>query len=218
VQSLFTIPDARRQLKQEATHLLTEEIGNICEVLHQHFRVFDALDVRGKFTNLDRVDKVRPRRMAGQLWAVDLGGEVVVIFAQGLLGSEGKIHARDRNHPFRPRQARSLDGGFSSTIEPFNGEIPGGETLSADEHVVEERRVQENILRGRDLKVMDLPINFLDPETIVMAARTGIRGGAISWLYVSRDRARSLEWSVRNRRNGLTRHICAHRYCSAGPA
>lgn len=119
------------------------------------------------------------------------GNEVVVVFVQGLMGSEGKIHARDRNHPFRPLQARSLDGGTTWTAEPFSGHVPGTETLSADEHVVEALRAGSNIIPGRDLLLLNIPIDFLDPETIVMAARTGIRGGAVSWFYVSRDRART---------------------------
>lgn len=52
------------------------------------------------------------------------GDEVVVVFAQGLLGREGKIHARDRDHPFRPLQARSHDGGMTWAVEPFLGQVP----------------------------------------------------------------------------------------------
>jgi hypothetical protein len=41
------------------------------------------------------------------------GDEVVVVFVQGLLGNEGKIHARDRHAPFRPvRHAASIGAGL----------------------------------------------------------------------------------------------------------
>jgi hypothetical protein len=137
-------------------------------------------------------------RMPGQFagWPANYGlwiwgDEVVVVFVQGLLGQEGMIHARDRTHPFRPLQARSLDGGMTWAVERFNGQVPGAETLSADEHVVEELRAGNDIIPERDLQPLTTPIDFFDPETIVMAARTGIEGGAISWFYVSRDRART---------------------------
>lgn len=113
------------------------------------------------------------------------------------MGSEGKIHARDRNQPFRPLQARSVDGGMMWTVEHFNGHVPGGETLSADEHVIEGLRGGNNIIPERDLQPLKIPIDFLDPETIVMAAWTGIQGGAVSWFYVSRDRARTWQGPYR---------------------
>lgn len=119
------------------------------------------------------------------------GNETVVVFVAGILGSEGPLHACDRNHAFRPRQARSLDGGLTWAIEAFSGATPGGASLSADEHLNDPLRAGTNIAPGRELLILDSPIDFFDPETIVMAARTGIRGNAISWFYVSRDRART---------------------------
>jgi hypothetical protein len=93
--------------------------------------------------------------------------------------------------PFVGKQARSLDGGRTWSSEPFTGHIPGGSSLSGDEHVIEELQSQPNIVPDRDLPALSEPIDFLDPETIVMAARTGLGQGSISWFYVSRDRARS---------------------------
>ncbi|NRP21926.1 hypothetical protein LPJGGPFB_05185 [Ensifer adhaerens] len=123
------------------------------------------------------------------LWIWD--EEVVVVFAQGRLGAQGDIHARDRAHAFVPRQARSFDGGLTWACETFNGRTPGGRTLSADEHVEEALRAQGSIDPGQDLSMLRYPVDFLDPETIVLAARTGIWGHPVSWFYVSRDRARS---------------------------
>ncbi|KQV41685.1 hypothetical protein ASC96_17755 [Rhizobium sp. Root1204] len=144
-----------------------------------------------------RPQHVEVYRKAGEFagWPANYGlwiwdDEVVVVFAQGLLGREGKIHARDRDHPFRPLQARSHDGGMTWAVEPFLGQVPGAETLSADEHVVEGLRAGRNIIPGRDLQPLTIPIDFLDLDTIVMAARTGI-SRAVSWFYVSRDRART---------------------------
>ena len=119
------------------------------------------------------------------------GNEAVVVFAVGKLGSQGPLHARDRNHAFRPRQARSVDGGMTWTIEAFSGATPGGASLSADEHLNDPLRAGTNITPERELLILDAPVDFFDPETIVMAGRTGIRGNAISWFYVSRDRART---------------------------
>jgi hypothetical protein len=119
------------------------------------------------------------------------GDEVVTIFAQGNLGSSDLLHERDRSRPIIPRQARSRDGGLAWEIEPFTGHLPGGPTLSADEHVLDGLKARQHVLADRDLHTLEEPIDFLDPETIVLAARTGLAEGALSWFYVSRDRART---------------------------
>lgn len=129
------------------------------------------------------------------LWA--WGDEIVAVFSQGFKGVQENLHARDMTRPFVGKQARSLDGGHTWTPEPFNGHIPGGTSLSGDEHVVEALQSQPNIVPDRDLQPLGHPIDFLDPETIVMAARTGLNHGSISWFYVSRDRARSWEGPYR---------------------
>ncbi|MDO1582672.1 sialidase family protein [Rhizobium oryzicola] len=125
------------------------------------------------------------------LWA--WGREIVAVFSLGFRGAQEGLHARDMNRPFIGKQARSLDGGRTWTDEPFKGVIPGGTSLSGDEHVVPALQCQPNIVPARDLPPLDEPIDFTDPETVVMCARTGLVEGAISWFYVSRDRARS--WS-----------------------
>jgi hypothetical protein len=125
------------------------------------------------------------------------GDEVVVVFSQGFRGAQEGLHARDMTRPFIGRQARSLDGGLTWADEPFTGSIPGGTSLSGDEHVIEALQSLPNIDVERDLPVLDTPIDFTDPETIVMCARTGLDQGSLSWFYVSRDRARSWQGPYR---------------------
>ncbi|GLQ11588.1 hypothetical protein GCM10007913_35200 [Devosia yakushimensis] len=125
------------------------------------------------------------------------GDEVVAVFSQGYRGGQENLHARDKTRPFIGKQARSLDGGLTWVSEPFNGAIPGGTSLSGDEHVIEALQSQPNIVRDRDLPPLAEPIDFTDPETILMCARTGLDAGSISWFYVSRDRARSWQGPYR---------------------
>ena len=113
--------------------------------------------------------------------------EVLVVFADGRLGDQGKLHARDMSHNFRPRQARSKDGGRSWTVEEFQGHVPGGESLSADEHVERPLRSGPK-LQDTKFGRVNAPIDFLDPECILLAARTGLGMDARSWFYLSRNR------------------------------
>ena len=126
------------------------------------------------------------------------GDEAVVVFSQGFRGEQEGLHARDKTRPFIGRQARSFDGGVTWRDDgPFTGKIPGGTSLSGDEHVIEALQSQPNIVVERDIPVCDTPIDFTDPETLVMCARTGLDRGSISWFYVSRDRARSWQGPYR---------------------
>lgn len=125
------------------------------------------------------------------LWAWDT--ELLAVFAVGRIGPKGDIHELDREHPFRPCQARSLDGGVTWTAEPFHGHVPGGASLSADEHLEIEMKVRPQLDRVRDLAVPSDPLDFTDPETIVMCARTGLAKDSISWFYVSRSRGHQWE-------------------------
>ncbi|MDM9644875.1 sialidase family protein [Rhizobium sp. S163] len=118
--------------------------------------------------------------------------EVVVVFADGRLGEQGALHARDKGHHFRPLQARSADGGQTWSVEPFAGFIPGGGSLSADEHVAMELRSGGQISDG-EIEPLSMPIDFKDPEVAVMVARTGLDGRARSWFYVTRNRGRGWE-------------------------
>ncbi|WP_411032787.1 sialidase family protein [Shinella sp. BYT-45] len=122
------------------------------------------------------------------------GNETVCIFAAGRLGSpDGGLHLEDSGSPFTPMQARSSDGGLTWTTEAFNARVPGSGTLSADEHVDEALKARNRMAPSRDIHPLEAPIDFLDAETIILAARTGITGRPASWFYVSRDRARSWE-------------------------
>lgn len=125
------------------------------------------------------------------LWA--WGDEVLSAFAVGRVGPKGDIHELDREHPFKPCQARSLDGGRTWQTEVFNGHVPGGGSLSADEHLEIELKVRPQLDRAADLDALNEPIDFTDPETIVMCARTGLAENSVSWFYVSRSRGRSWE-------------------------
>ncbi len=120
------------------------------------------------------------------LWAWD--EEIVVVFADGRLGGQGALHARDKSHEFKPMQARSVDGGATWASENFSGFVPGGESLSADEHLTE--RLRSGSQLGQDIPGLPARVNFLDPEIGVMVARTGLDGGARSWFYVTRNRGR----------------------------
>ncbi|MFL5011181.1 sialidase family protein [Rhizobium sp.] len=139
------------------------------------------------------------------LWS--WGDEMVVVFARGKLGAKGELHELDRNYPFVPWQARSLDGGLTWMDEPFCGHVPGGLSLSADEHLNAELKVRPRLSVREDLCSIDDPINFLDSETIVMCARTDVEGNAVSWFYISRDRC--LTWQGPFRFAGLHLPISA---------
>jgi hypothetical protein len=150
------------------------------------------------------IQNVEVYRRAGEFvaWPANYGlwiwgSELVVVFSQGFRGAQEGLHARDRTRPFIGRQARSFDGGLTWQDEPFTGIVPGGTSLSGDEHVVPELQSQPNIDVARDLTPLPAPIDFTDPETIVMCARTGLDRGSISWFYVSRDRARSWQGPYR---------------------
>jgi hypothetical protein len=123
------------------------------------------------------------------LWS--WGDEVAVVFARGKLGAKGELHELDRDYPFVPWQARSLDGGLTWMSERFSGRVPGGMSLSADEHLNADLKVGFRLSADDELRCLEQPIDFLDPETIVMCARTDVQGDAVSWFYVSRDRART---------------------------
>lgn len=137
-----------------------------------------------------------PGRFAG--WPANYGmwcwgDEVVAVFAVGWTGRLDGLHARDLSRPFEPVQARSHDGGRTWTTEPFTGTIPtGARSLSADEHVEPRLRVGPRVGRD-DFVPLEQPVDFTDPETVLLCARTGLERGSWSWFYVSRDRAR--HWS-----------------------
>jgi hypothetical protein len=126
------------------------------------------------------------------LWSWD--NEIVCVFAIGHMGSpDGNFHLEDPCHPFKPAQARSIDGGLTWKKEEFNALVPAAETLSADEHVDETLKARKTIVPAHDLHPLDEPVDFLDNEVIILAARTGIVGRPTSWFYVSRNRAHSWE-------------------------
>lgn len=136
-----------------------------------------------------------PGRFAGWpanygMWA--FGDEVVLIFLLGYVGPLRGVHARDMSRPFVPAVARSLDGGRSWSIEEFTGVRPGAATLSGDEHQDPDLRAEARIATT-DFVPLDRPIDFTDPECLVLCARTGLVAGSLSWFYVSPDRGRS--WS-----------------------
>ena len=119
------------------------------------------------------------------------GEEIVVVFALGWIGPSIGLHARDTSRPFLPTQARSTDGGRSWRTEPFGGRTPGSPVLSADEHVADTLKAGARL---RDDAFVPVPrgLDFTDPETVVMCARTDLGAGSRSWFYLSRDRGH--EW------------------------
>jgi hypothetical protein len=139
------------------------------------------------------------------LWS--WGDEVVAVFARGKLGAQGALHELNRDYPFVPWQTRSLDGGLTWMSEPFSGHVPGGLSLSADEHLNADLKVRSCLSTNDDLRPLGDPIDFLDPETVILCARTDVSGDAMSWFYVSRDRA--LTWQGPYAFTGLDIPICA---------
>ena len=148
-----------------------------------------------RFAAVHTVVYRRPGEFAGWpanygLWA--WGDEIVCVFVAGRLGpASGNLHLEDKSHPFPPVQARSRDGGLTWEAEAFQGSVPGARSLSADEHVEQSLKARGKITPARDLHPLATPVDFMDPELIVLAARTGISGQPTSWFYISGDHARS---------------------------
>ena len=122
------------------------------------------------------------------LWS--WGREALCVFAAGETGEGIGLHELDPDRPFVPRQARTGDGGISWKVEAFAAGTPGGPSLSSDEHLDPALRTRPRIDAARDLLELDEPIDFLDPETIVLCARTGLSGDTLSWFYISHTRGR----------------------------
>ncbi len=134
-----------------------------------------------------------PGRFAG--WPANYGiwrwgAEIVVGFTVGAHKTVERGHAIDKSHPFLNMQARSLDGGLSWTVEDFNGTRPGGRGLSADEHMGPGLRLAE-LVDADSAKIPAQALDFDQPGFALMAARTGIGRGVVSFFYVSGDRCRS---------------------------
>jgi hypothetical protein len=117
------------------------------------------------------------------------GQEIVLGFTVGYVDPQGGFHARDRTRHLVTMQARSMDGGETWKAGEMPCRTPGGRALSADEHMIPELHVA-NVL---DDALQDPPggIDFAGPDFALMCARSGLRAGAVSWFYVSRDRCRA---------------------------
>ncbi len=134
-----------------------------------------------------------PGRFAG--WPANYGiwrwgDEIVVGFTVGAHKTVKRGHAIDKSHPFVNWQARSLDGGLSWQVEDFNGARPGGRGLSADEHMGPGLRLAE-LVDADSAEIPPQALDFKRPNLALMAARTGIGRGVVSFFYVSDDRCRS---------------------------
>lgn len=123
------------------------------------------------------------------MWA--WGDEIVVGFTQCTQLAGAGFHSRDRNLPAYPLQARSLDGGYTWQALRTPAASPGGRGFSADEHMVDELGVAHAIAQGRQPLPRPCPggIDFTGSDFAMMCARTGLGGGAVSWFYLSDDRA-----------------------------
>ena len=141
----------------------------------------------------------QPGRFAG--WPANYGiwcwgDEIVVGFTIGAHKTVQRGHAIDKSQPLINMQARSLDGGASWHIEDFMGARPGGRGLSADEHMRPGLRLAELVDNSTALPPLQ-PLNFTHPDFALMAARTGIARGAVSFLYASTDRCRTWDGPYR---------------------
>lgn len=123
------------------------------------------------------------------MWAWD--DEIVACFTVGSVKQGAGFHARDREQPFVTLQARSVDGGATWTVTPIPCRTPGNRALSADEHVQPDLWVA-GCLEGENApEACPGGIDFTQPDFGLMCARTGLEAGAVSWFYVTADRARS---------------------------
>jgi len=118
--------------------------------------------------------------------------EIVVGFTLGFYDeNNGGFHTADRNRPFVPMQARSVDGGLSWQVEPFPGRTPGRCALSADEHVNPPLKIA-HALGAQDGPTSCLGgIDFTHPNFALMCARSGLGEGTRSFFYYSLDRCHS---------------------------
>lgn len=132
-----------------------------------------------------------PGRFAGWpanygLW--NWGDEIVVGFVAGYHRAGEGFHAIDNHRSMMTMQARSRDGGETWEAQPFHGRTPGSRALSADEHTDYEHAI--GIPDWHDDAPAPHPggIDFTHPDFALMAARTGLEAGAVSWFYTSTDR------------------------------
>ncbi len=140
-----------------------------------------------------------PGRFAG--WPANygmwrFGDEIVVGFTVCAHKTVERGHARDKSQPCHNMQARSLDGGETWRVEAFNGTLPGGRGLSADEHVQGDLRL-ERALDEAPPAIPPQPLDFTAPDSAIMLARTGLARGVRSFFYSSADRCRSWDGPFR---------------------
>ena len=136
------------------------------------------------------------------MWAWE--DEIVLVFTEGTFSNTPSGHKRDRSQPFVTMQGRSLDGGRTWTTESFVGKTPKGRGLSADEHMIPELQIGDPYDGENPPVPLTKAVNFTDPETVVMVARTtcqAVSGRVHSWFHVSKDRCRS--WDGPYRFTGL---------------
>jgi hypothetical protein len=117
------------------------------------------------------------------------GDEIVVGFTVGYLKPGTQFHARDQSKPFVTMQARSLDGGRTWQVHPTPCRTPGDRPLSADEHMTPELSMALALDSGESApKPCPGGLDLTHPDFALMCARSGLRAGAHSWFYTSRNR------------------------------
>lgn len=139
----------------------------------------------------------KPGRFAG--WPANYGmwcwdDEIVVMFTEGTFKNMAQGHKRDRTSPFVTMQGRSTDGGRTWAMEPFDGPTPGGKGISADEHMTDVLQIGNPYEGTNPPRPFAGRIDFMDPETSVLVARTTCRNSpsrVFSWFHVSTDRCRT---------------------------
>ena len=91
-------------------------------------------------------------------------------------------------NPLQGMQARSLDGGETWSVSETPCRLPARGTLSANEHVEEQHRLEAEV----SFETPDR-VDFTHPDFAMMCSRSGLRAEAYSWFYTSIDRCQSWE-------------------------
>ena len=110
------------------------------------------------------------------------GDEILVGFTSGYFKDVEGFHALDKTKPLHNMQARSLDGGSEWTVESDLAPIHPMGAASGFSREGQERPT---------LSSPESPLDFSDPDVVVMCGMSGFNRAASSWFHSSSDRGKS---------------------------